>query len=323
MTGTGSFGTTSTPLAKLFTERVVLDVRTTDPSSPETGAIWFREDLDSGADKFGELRWFDGSSTNSIPVFDKGTSGSSVEEVLGFKTADGIGFIPTISRADATDPQLSFQHGGSTLGLHNAQTNATYDSYEDGDIAEYGGDKAFYSVVDESNLGFSAQDGSKVLEVTFGGGDNNRKTISSTSGLSDYLDQDETARAWVRTGDNMSNDQGPMILWFTQSESSTPDSYGAWLFPANDTFKIVKFSGGSKSALASSSQSYNANQWYQVVINPQSNGTLNVELEGDTGTVLSSLSGSDTSYSDGGIGVYMNKTNATSTEAHVDFYRGV
>lgn len=98
------------------TERVQLETRSSDPANPSVGEAWLRTDL-TGTDKVGELRWFDGASTNAVDVVTPGTTSSPVEEVLRIQTPNGKGVIKTAPRNDATYPEWSLQHAGSPLGL--------------------------------------------------------------------------------------------------------------------------------------------------------------------------------------------------------------
>jgi len=307
MTGTGSFGTASTPLSKLFTERVVLDVRTTDPSSPEKGAIWFREDLDSGTEKFGELRWYDGSSTNGIPVFDKGTSGSKVEEVLGFKTADGIGFVPAIDRANATYPQLSLQHGGTTLGLHDSQTGiTTVDSFEDGDVSEYGGDTGIFTV----NTNSPVFDGTESLKAV-DNSSNSSKDISSTSGLGTYPAQGDTFRmnVQIRESRNIA-----MLTYGVQTEGSFNDLYGLNLNGNNDDLILFVRNGGSQTNLASTNYSPPVGTELVFEVEWTTNGDHTGRvLDTDGSTLAGPISATDTTYTSGGVGVFAGSGKISTT----------
>jgi len=311
MTGTGSFGTASTPLSKLFTERVALDVRTSDPSSPEKGAIWFREDLDSGTDKFGELRWYDGSSTNGIPVFDKGTSGSSVEEVLGFKTADGIGYVPTASRSDAAYQQLSFQHSGSTLGLHDGKIASTIvDDFEDGNISEYGGDTGKYSVVSSPTAS-----GSRSLEFNANG----FASIASTSGLNTYPSQGDTFRCRVRIDEN---DDSSQVYWAAQSAVSDPDGYKWSIQISNSSFSFIKRESGSNTTLTSTTVTPPTGEFLDVEVDWGSSGGHTLTLFDSAGSQLAQISATDTTYTSGGIAFLVAPSGATSG-VYFDHYRTV
>jgi hypothetical protein len=98
-------------------ERVKLNGRTSDPSSPEPGESWLRFDLDGETDKYGEFRVYDGSSVQSVAIVAPGTTQTEAEEVLRVQTPSGVGVIPVSPRADASIPQWSFQHNGNSLGL--------------------------------------------------------------------------------------------------------------------------------------------------------------------------------------------------------------
>jgi hypothetical protein len=107
-------------------ERVKLNQRTSDPSSPQPGETWLRLDQNSETDKYGELRFYNGNSVQSVAIVAPGTTETEAEEVLRVATPSGIGVIPVSPRADAQIPQWSFQHNGNSFGL--GQPSAIPDS---------------------------------------------------------------------------------------------------------------------------------------------------------------------------------------------------
>jgi len=103
--------------ADLFVgERQQLGIRQSDPANPEDGEAWLRDDLtDSANDKIGELRWYVGSATNSVPIFDAGTSGTGITEELRVQINGQTGFLP-VTQSGAF-PEHRIQSGGQTRTL--------------------------------------------------------------------------------------------------------------------------------------------------------------------------------------------------------------
>jgi len=103
--------------ADLFVgEQQQLGVRQSDPANPEDGEAWLRDDLtDSANDKIGELRWYVGSATNSVPIFDAGTSGTGITEELRVQINGQTGFLP-VTQSGAF-PEHRIQSGGQTRTL--------------------------------------------------------------------------------------------------------------------------------------------------------------------------------------------------------------
>lgn len=114
-------GTDTRPLNAIETKHIAFETRTSDPSSPLKGEVWYRSDL-TGADQFGELRWYDGVEVNGIPVLAPWVDESQFNQVFRQGTASGVGYAPTLQPADAAYPQLRFQHNGVTYAFHDTLT---------------------------------------------------------------------------------------------------------------------------------------------------------------------------------------------------------
>lgn len=98
------------------TERIQLETRSSDPSSPSNGEAWLRTDR-TGTDKVGEFRFKHSGLLRVVDVVTPGTTESGVEDVLRVQTPNGVGVIPTLPRADSAVPEFSLQHNGQILGI--------------------------------------------------------------------------------------------------------------------------------------------------------------------------------------------------------------
>jgi hypothetical protein len=123
-------------------EQLVLDVRSSAPSSPETHQAWIRDDLTSG-EQIGALEFGDGTQ---VPIYPNSlTVEDSVTKALQVSVGGQMGFIPTAPVDDATYYTRRFPYNGVDYGLHSARspiaipdnTVAHYDasqlSLDDGD----------------------------------------------------------------------------------------------------------------------------------------------------------------------------------------------
>lgn len=103
------------------TERLGLEVRTTDPATTGEGDAWIRSDVAPDTDQIATLRFDDGASNIDVPIFSAGTSGSNVSEALPVQLNGSEGFIP-ITDVGGTYSQLRIQHNSATYEFHDALT---------------------------------------------------------------------------------------------------------------------------------------------------------------------------------------------------------
>lgn len=108
-------GTRTNPV-DAYTDRLNLNLRTSDPANPGAGEAWVRTDLDSG-DRLATLRV---QGVGDVPIFPTGMSGENVVEVFRCQLPAGTGFVPLAT--NGTYSQLGFQHDGSAYQFHDALT---------------------------------------------------------------------------------------------------------------------------------------------------------------------------------------------------------
>jgi hypothetical protein len=100
-------------------EQLVLDVRSSAPSTPETHQAWIRDDLTSG-EQIGALEFGDGTQ---VPIYpDSLTVEDSVTKALQVSVGGQMGFIPTAPVDDATYDARRFPYNGVDYGLHSARS---------------------------------------------------------------------------------------------------------------------------------------------------------------------------------------------------------
>jgi len=139
-------------------EQLVLDVRSSAPSSPETHQAWIRDDLTSG-EQIGALEFGDGTQVPICP--DSLTVEDSVTKALQVSVGGQMGFIPTAPVDDATYDARRFPYNGVDYGLHSARSLS---AIPDNTVAHY----------DASQL--SLNDGDTVSVWTDEQGDNDLDT---------------------------------------------------------------------------------------------------------------------------------------------------
>lgn len=180
----GNLGRSTSPITHNGQE-IVLTPRTSDPASTSEGDMWLRSDIAPDTDQIGTLRFDHGSGTWDVPVYQTGTSGTAVEEVLRVPVGGTVGYIP-ISATNNTIPafsKLRLQHAGSKYGLHDATSAmVTLEDFEDGDATDWTNDSgAAISAVQTTANGGTAYEGSWMGESVLSSGTNstNYKTLNS------------------------------------------------------------------------------------------------------------------------------------------------
>lgn len=165
----------------------------------------------------------------------------------------------------------------------------TIDDFEDGDIAEYGGDTGAFSAT--TNLAYNGSYGCEQSSSS------NYNAISDTG---PSLSQGDTITSWHNSAGDVSS-----ILVFAQSETgiSNMSAYEARIKPSANELLLMRRDSGSGTTLSSASVSLSANTWYQLEVATATDDTIIVTCYDDTGTQLKQISATDANYISGGIGV--------------------
>lgn len=186
-----------------------------------------------------------------------------------------------------------------TAGIINASEISLIDSFEDGDISEYSGDTGNASVTDETNLSFSAIDGSKVVEVT---GGFNEIASNPGDGLNDYLSKGQQATWWHRQDAAFDSNSGFTV----RVDPNDADNHIRLRFNHNNNdMKIRDNYAGTN--IASVNVTLSGDTWYKGVVSlgdgstdfGGSIGVLNdddiyYQLFDSGGTELNAVSGNTT-----------------------------
>jgi hypothetical protein len=117
-----------------------------------------------------------------------------------------------------------------------------------------------------------------------------------------------TYRAWIRT-DSTSGANGMVVG--AQTVSTTPGGYYLRTDTANE-IRLWKIDG-SFTTLDSTTVTINSGDWYQLELDWAVDGTLTGRVYDTSGTLLGTVSGSDTTFSSGGFGFrYYDQANGPS-----------
>lgn len=182
------------------------------------------------------------------------------------------------------------------------------DDFEDNDIAEYGGETGAFSVVTSP-----VYNGSYAIQGT--GGAN---YYISDTGTLQHPEPGDTFEYYTRC--SSTNWRGGM-LFATQSEDSTPGGYMPHINWGNSDMVLGKDSAEPhKNILATKAITVASGEWYRVETSWGGDGTIAVTTERLSNGSTWSLSVSDSTYTSGGIGWYVNdggnSINYTMDYAH-------
>ena len=124
--------------------------------------------------------------------------------------------------------------------------------------------------------------------------------IHSTSLPNTPVTQGQTIQFFHNQGNANDNNA---FYFGVQSVSRDPDSYQLRIIHGNNLIRINVLSGGSKTEIASMTDGgLSSNEWFRFTIDWATDGKISVTMFDLSGNQLDSMSGSDTSYTSGGIG---------------------
>lgn len=167
------------------------------------------------------------------------------------------------------------------------------DDFEDGDTSGWTGD-----ISASTNRTF---EGTYSGKVNVGGTSSNSY---STSGLPAYPEQGDTFKAHHYYDTNRSQTG---IMWGGDGSCDDNNRYFARV-DGTGKFVLAYESGGANSELDSTNidESNYKNQWNEIYVEWGTNGSMKVDWKRPDGSVILSLSGTDSNYTSGGIGVTDN-----------------
>lgn len=185
---------------------------------------------------------------------------------------------------------------------------ATLEGFEDGDISEYSLNTSQFTVQQTT-----VKNGSYALEGTVS--DTTAYRIVST----DFSVGDgNTYRANVRLS---SQDMAAGVIFGTQDETSE-DGYVVSLVPNNNDFRLDRRDDGDRTKLAEdTSVSYSTDSWYEIEFKWSSSGELTATLYNSSGSKVSQIQETDTTYTSGGVGWRIFGGSTNTANAYYDDLR--
>lgn len=247
------------------TERLELQVRTTDPGTTHEGEAWIRSDVAPKTDQIATLRVDHGSGTWDIPIFDSAASaGQNVTPALRVRVGGVTGFVP------ATDDSPTFnavrlQHDGSQYAAHDALTasaipDSVVDNFEDNGLTEY-----------TTFAGNFETRTSDVVEGTYGfGNSSNAGSITLIHSLEgnglDYYPQKGDKFSCLMLDPTGTENNLPIVMFGLFNDSGTIRGYGANHYPSNDEINIVEVADNSFTILQTGTPSISKGTWYDYEV---------------------------------------------------------
>jgi len=136
------------------------------------------------------------------------------------------------------------------------------------------------------------QEGSRALRTT-----TSDDFIVSMSGLPNYPSRGDTFRCFVRPAGRFA-----IFSFAVQSAGGvlTADRYAVFLSADDNTFRLDRVDG-SFNVLFNQSFPHSGSNFYEVVVDFQSGGLIDVTVNDTSGTQLENNSATDTTYNSGGI----------------------
>jgi len=235
---------------------------------------------------FDDLRFTDASGTTTLSHF--------VDRYTASTDADVWVKVPTLTAGETTTIFMYYKNAVAPSTSSSTQTFIVADDFEDGNRTEYSGDTALFTVD-----GTFAYGGSYGLDVT---GNEGARATDGIGRTNVTVSQGQILRymQYISTG---TGDEA-CTMFAVQSPVTANQNYGVCLEQVG-THRIslvenVVDTDGSGTVHASSNVTYSPG-WYEVEIDWQVDDDIIVTLSKD-GSVVTSLSHNDPTYTSGGIG---------------------
>lgn len=230
---------------------------------------------------------------SAMPVAAAGTGG---QLVVGSQHTTDTDFESATELTNVT-----VQGTGDSGSIVLAETSGgIVDSFEDRDLAEWQGDSSGWTFGSGS-----ATDGSTALVADSA----SRRYIYSTGGLSTHPQAGDTVKYDVEL---LAPSSEVAVRWGVQSSGSY---YNVYMSDYTGDVRLEKCSSGSCTTLDSTSWDVPVDDQFTVSVDWQTDGTMEVDINNSGSTVVT-LSGSDSTWSSGGVGLM---SNDGETAAHAAF----
>lgn len=193
----------------------------------------------------------------------------------------------------------------------------TVDGFEDGDLSEYVGETGSFSV-----QGTTVKVGSNALKA-----ENETNTGITSALINEMFDNTfapldhyplpgDTFDCWVRIDSQGDSGNAAAIGWASNNldqSGNNPDGYKVQVSADNSNFELKKRDGGQSTSLASAAPTLSNDTWYRVHVDWGTDGTMTCKLYDDTGSLVETISATDTTFKEGGISFFLNASGGSGS----------
>jgi hypothetical protein len=239
---------------------------------------------------FDDLRFTTDNGTTLIPHW-IGSSTASVAAEVWLK-------LPTIPTEGTATAYMYYYNPTATSSSSIDDTFLAADDFEDGDIAEYSGQTTIF------NAGATfAYDGAYGLDNA--GDEGSRATTGGIYRTDQTISQGETIRYWQYVDLVAGPGDETCTKFGVQTPGSANDNYAVCIeqygIPRMSLVRDAVENDASGTILASSTVTY-VTGWYEVEIDWEADDDIIVSLYEADGSLVTTISDNDTTYSSGGFG---------------------
>lgn len=262
------------------------------------------------------------SGAVSLPVYNLADFGRNVHDVVRVQTQNGgVGAIPFVAPADSDRPYVRVQtQNNGVLAAHSeADLIKLIDSFEDNDMVEYtiNGSGSNTGVISSSN----ATDGSYVFRHENSGGNSSYFVSDQGGGLNYYPNQGDTWKEDILVAQNSTYGS---FLWATQAGTydgtNFPHSYIFQLAPYDNEIRLQRQDSNGKTDMDFTACSPDTGVFHNIDYRWDTNGYIEINAHIEEGGVVSTytVSATDTTFTDGGIGGRVGDWDGNPTDCQHD-----
>jgi len=197
-------------------------------------------------------------------------------------------------------------------GLTAERPTTLIDSWEDQDVAEYGGETSYVN-------GFVSSPAIDSYALDMGSDGSARTIISEKSdGLNAYPSRGDIFECYVRYTKSADS---PYLMWALPNKATFPnDMYRARINASDGDFNIGKRKDGNKPKTSSANVSTSAGTWYRIRVeyDVDSDGIIRGKLYDPNDNLLADVQINDTEYTAESFGLAANNIFGNSTRQYFD-----
>lgn len=237
---------------------------------------------------FDDLRFTDSSGTTTLAY--------SLESYTSSATATVWVKIPSLPASSAGSIFMYYGNSFAANAEDGASTFTFFDDFEDNSISEYSGDTSSFA----TNASFAWQ---KSYGLSAASGHTSDQTTDGIFRTGTTFGRQSTIEFYQKV--SAGQDDEPCTLFGVQSPGTGNQNYAVCLdqYPTDRVVlaKNISSNDTSGTTLASSTVSFTS-QWYKVRVDWLNTNAINVTVYRANGTTLTTVNGTDSSYTTGGMG---------------------